>query len=279
MLTVGEIRRLLDAHGLRASRALGQHFLADPNTAERIVRLAGVRPGDRVLEIGPGVGSLTLALAAAGARVLAVERDRHVLPVLEQVVAGHGDVEVVEADAREVDYDRLLGPPPAQGAGPWTSVSNLPYNIAVPLLAHLLDDVPQIGALVVMVQREVAERLTAAPGTRVSGAISIKVAYHAETEVVGRVPSTVFLPRPKVDSALVRIVRRSRPAVAVDDPERMFRLVRAGFAQRRKTLGRALRGELGDSAPELLEAAGVEPRARAETLSVEQWAALAEVTA
>lgn len=270
LLTPGDIDALLSAHGLRASRALGQHFLADPNTARKIVRLAEVGPDDRVVEVGPGIGSLTLALSDTGAHVLAIERDRHVIPVLHEVIAGRRNVEVVEGDAMTADWTALLG------SESWNLVSNLPYNIATPLVATLLESAPQIARMLVMIQREVGERLAAAPGTRVAGAISVKVAYYAEASIVGRVPPTVFVPRPKVESSLVRLVRRGAPSVDVPSVERLFELVRAGFAQRRKTLGRALRGTLPDAVA-VLESAGIEPRARAEQLSLEEWARLARV--
>lgn len=278
LLSPADVRTLLAAHGVRPSRALGQHFLADPNTARRIVRLAGVGPGDRVLEVGPGVGSLTLALAEEAAEVVALELDRRLLPVLEEVLSGVPGVRLVLGDALTVDYDTLLagGDTPHRG-GPWCMVSNLPYNVATPLLARLLDEVPQLGRMVVMVQKEVAERLAAPPGSPACGAISVKVAYHAEASVLGVVPPTVFVPRPQVDSAVVAFRRRSAPPVDVASAERMLELARAGFAQRRKTLRQALRPVLGAAAAEALRAAGLDPRARAETLRLEDWAALARV--
>jgi 16S rRNA (adenine1518-N6/adenine1519-N6)-dimethyltransferase len=268
-LTPASIRSLLDAHGVTPSRALGQHFLADPNTAARIVRLAGVEPGDRVVEVGPGVGSLTVALCDAGTSVVAIELDRHVVPALEEVVAGL-PVRVVQGDALQLDWRATLGD--VEG---WAMVANLPYNVATPLVVRALESAPMIDRFLVMMQREVGERLAAAPGSRVYGAVSVRVAYYAEADVVGVVPPTVFVPRPKVDSALVRLVRRSRPPVTVPDVDRMFELVRAGFATRRKTLRRALATVFGDRATATLEAAGIDPAARAETLSLEQWAALA----
>lgn len=273
LLSPADVRTLLAAHGVRPSRALGQHFLADPNTARRIVRLAGVGPGDRVLEVGPGVGSLTLALAEEAAEVVALELDRHLLPVLEEVLSGVSGVRLVLGDALTVDYDALLDD------GEWVMVSNLPYNVATPLLARLLDEVPRLGRMVVMVQKEVAERLAAPPGSPACGAISVKVAYHAEASVLGMVPPTVFVPRPQVDSAVVAFRRRSAPPVDVPSAERMIELARAGFAQRRKTLRQALRPVLGAGAAEALGAAGLDPRARAETLRLEDWAALARVVA
>lgn len=271
LLTPKSVDELLRAHGLRASKALGQHFLADPNTARRIARLAEVGEGDRVVEVGPGIGSLTLALAETGAEVVAVERDRHVLPVLESTVGGAERVRIVEADALEVDLGDLLGSEP----GKWVVVSNLPYNVATPIIIRFLEEAPSVERLLVMVQAEVAERLAAAPGQRVAGGVTIKIAYHCEAEIVGRVPPTVFMPRPKVESALLSLRRRPSPPVDVESPEQMFRLVKAGFGQRRKTLRRALRAALGDSADAVLERAGVDPGARAETLDLEAWAALA----
>jgi 16S rRNA (adenine1518-N6/adenine1519-N6)-dimethyltransferase len=263
---------LLETHGLRPSRALGQNFVVDPNTVQRIARLAGVGPGDRVVEIGAGLGSLTLALLGTGAAVTAVEVDRHLVPVLRSVVVPAGGV-VEEGDALRLDWEELLGPAAADQAG-WVLVANLPYNIATPLVARLLEEVPQIGRMLVMVQREVGERLAAGPGSSAYGAVSVKVAYFATASVVGRVPPDVFVPRPKVDSALVRIERRPSPAVPVPDVPygELMELVRAGFATRRKTLRRALAGLV---APEAFEAAGISPMARAEVLDVQAWGTLA----
>ncbi|HUZ09387.1 MAG TPA: 16S rRNA (adenine(1518)-N(6)/adenine(1519)-N(6))-dimethyltransferase RsmA [Acidimicrobiales bacterium] len=274
-LTRADIQRLLDGHGLRPSRALGQNFVADPNTVRRIVRLAGVAPGARVVEIGAGLGSLTLALAEAGAEVLAVEMDVRLVPILRQVVQGR-PVTVVQADALRLDWETLLAPNGA-GAGPappWSLVANLPYNVATPLVIGVLESAPRIGSMLVMVQREVGERMAAKAGDAAYGAVSVKIAYWATASVVGRVPSTVFVPRPRVESVLVRIERRAEPAVSVDlvPPDRLFAVVRAGFAHRRKMLRRSLAGLVD---PEAFARAGVEPEARAEELSVEDWGRLA----
>jgi 16S rRNA (adenine1518-N6/adenine1519-N6)-dimethyltransferase len=268
-LTRGQVNDLLARHGLRPSRALGQNFVADPNTVRRIARLAGVGPGDRVVEIGPGLGSLTLALAETGASVTAVEADRHLIPALEEVLAGQPSVRIVHADAMAVDWAELLGADPG-----WVLVANLPYNIATPLVADLLDDVATISRMLVMVQREVGERLAARPGDEAYGAVSVKVAYWAEARVAGRVPASVFHPRPNVESALVDIRRRPTPAVDPDvvTPDRLFAVVRAGFATRRKMLRRALSGVVE---PEAFTAAGVSPESRAEELDVEAWGRLA----
>ena len=272
LLSPADVRGLLAAHGLRPSRALGQNFLADPNTARRIVRLAGVGPGDRVLEVGPGLGSLTLALAdevGDHGSVTALELDRHLVPVLHEVLVGRANVRLEQGDALTVDYDTLL----ADGTA--TMVSNLPYNVATPLIAGLLEGTPRLTRLAVLVQREVAERLASPPGTRECGSVSVKVAFFSRPRVLAVVPPTVFVPRPRVESALVAFDRLPAPPVEVPSAPALFELARAGFAQRRKTLRQALRPRLGAAAAEMLSAAGVDPGARAETLSLEEWAALA----
>lgn len=248
------------------SRALGQHFVVDPNTVRRIARLASIGPGDKVVEVGAGLGSLTVALAGTGASVTALEVDRHLLPALREVVDPLG-VEVVEADAMTVGWEAIL-----RGSGAWVLVANLPYNIATPLVMDLLDFVPQVARMLVMVQREVAERLTAAPGDPTYGAPSVKLAYWAEARIVGRVSPQVFLPPPKVESALVEVRRRPSPAVAAD-PGVLFGLVRAAFGQRRKMLRRSLAGRI---IPGQFEAAGIRPDARPEELAVEDWGRLAD---
>lgn len=260
-----ELLRLLEDEGLGPSRALGQNFVVDANTVRRIARIADLAPGAPVVEIGAGLGSLTLALVETGAEVTAVEIDRHLLPVLRRIVEPHG-VRVVAGDALELDWSSVLA-----GHDRWDLVANLPYNVATPLVLDLLDDVPAIGRMLVMVQREAGERLAASVGDPAYGIPSVKVAYWATAQVVGRVPATVFVPRPKVESALVRITRRPAPATDAD-PERLFALVRAGFGQRRKMLRRSLAGLV---TPEAFAAAGVRPEARAEELGVEDWGRLA----
>jgi 16S rRNA (adenine1518-N6/adenine1519-N6)-dimethyltransferase len=258
------IRELLDERHLAPRRDLGQNLVADPNTVRRIAHLAAVGPGDRVVEIGAGLGSLTLALAETGADVIAVEVDAGLAAALRDVVAAHGNVTVVEADAMALDWHALLGDTQA------VLVANLPYNIATPLVADVLDGAQQIQRLLVMVQREVAERLAARPRTSQYGAVSVKVAFWASARIVGVVPPSVFVPRPNVDSALVEIVRRQPPAI---DPVAVFRLVRTAFNQRRKMLRRSLAGVV---AAEQFAAVGIEPTARPQELDVEAWCALAE---
>lgn len=260
------VRELLTSHGLAPRRDLGQNFVADPNTVRRIAHLAGVGPGDRVVEVGAGLGSLTLALAETGADVTAIEVDHGLAGVLREVVAGVANVAVVEADAMRLDWAELLA-----GHEAWVLVANLPYNVATPLVADLLDGVPAIARMLVMVQREVGERLVAGPGSGAYGAISVKVAYWAAARLAGYVPAAVFMPRPNVESALVEIVRRPPPDVA---PDALFALVRAAFGQRRKMLRRSLTGVV---APEQFAAAGVAETARPEELGLDEWVRLTKV--
>lgn len=269
-LTRRQVLDLLEGHGLRPSRALGQNFVADPNTVRRIARLAAVGPAHRVVEIGAGLGSLTLALAETGATVIAVELDRYVVPVLRSLVEPEG-VQVVEGDAMTLDWSALLGgvdgAGDSGGAGGWVLVANLPYNVATPLVLDLLDNVPAIERMLVMVQREVGERLAASVGDPQYGLPSVKVAYWGSASVVGRVPATVFVPQPKVESALVSIERRADVGPM---PPRLWELARKGFGQRRKMLRRSLGLDAA-----VFDCAGVPPEARPEELSVDDWGRLA----
>jgi len=267
----GALRALAGRHGIRPKRSLGQHFLIDPNLARAIASDAGVGPGDQVVEIGAGIGSLTRALAEAGADVLAVEVDRSLIAALRESTAGLDRIRVQHADATDREWQDELGD------GDWVLVANLPYNVATRLVLDTLRDVPQVRRLVVMVQQEVGERLVAGPGEDPYGIPSVRVAYRAEGALVRRVPPSVFWPRPKVESVVVRLVRRDEAPVGVDEG-RLWAVVDAGFAERRKTMRNALRrlGIDGDDADGLLAAVGVDPSARAETLSLEDFARIAE---
>ena len=265
MLSRPDVNRLLADHGLAPRRDLGQNFVVDPNTVRRIARLADVGPGDRVIEIGPGLGSLTLALAETGARVRAIEVDRGIVPVLREVVAEHPNVDVIEADAMELDWDAVL-----DGETGWVLVANLPYNVATPLICDILDGVPAIERMLVMVQREAADRLCATPRSPAYGAVSVKVAYWATARIAGTVPASVFVPRPNVESALASITRRPTPATDAD-PAALFTLVRTAFGQRRKMLRRSLAGTV---APEVFDAAGIDAQRRPEELDVVEWGRL-----
>ena len=261
-----DINELLTANGLAPRREFGQNFVGDPNTVRRIARLAGVDATSHVVEIGAGLGSLTAALAESGARVLAIEIDRGIVPVLREVVAPFPNVTVVEGDAQELSWPDLLA-----GADDWVLVANLPYNVGTPLVMDLLDTVPQIARMLVMVQREVGERMVAPARSAAYGALSVKVAYWATAKIVGFVPATVFVPQPKVESALVEITRRATPAVADVAPEALFDLVKAGFAHRRQMLRRVLAERV---TAEQFERAGIQPTSRAEELDVHAWGRL-----
>jgi len=224
-----------------------------------------------VLEIGAGLGSLTVALAASGASVVAVELDRGLVPALSEAVGPlAGRVRIEAVDALRADWDAML-----EGPGPWDVVANLPYNVAVPVVMGLLDHEPRVERFLVMVQREVGERLAAGPGHEQYGAVSIRVAYRARAEVVRRVPPSVFWPRPKVDSVLVRLERQP-PPVEVDEGD-LWRVIEVAFAQRRKTMRNALirLGFGPDAAAEALAGCGIAPQARPEELGLEAFACLA----
>ena len=249
--------------------------MIDPNLARAIAADADVGAADRVVEVGAGMGSLTLALAATGVPVRAIEFDRAVLPALREVTAGAERVDVVPADATRIDWAVEL----ADG-GPWVLCANLPYNISADVVLAVLDRAPSVHRLVVMVQREVGERFLAGPGDRGYGPASLRVAYRARGRLVRTVPPSVFWPRPKVASVVVRLDRLERPPVDTD-PVGLWRVVDAAFAQRRKTIRSAI-VRLGASpgrADDLLRASAIDPRARAEQLSLQDFARLAEALA
>jgi 16S rRNA (adenine1518-N6/adenine1519-N6)-dimethyltransferase len=275
LLTPGDIRELAGRLDVRPSKRLGQNFVVEPGTVRRIAALAALRPEDVVLEVGPGLGSLTLALLEAGpGRVLAVEIDPVLAAELPKTIAARaphlaGRLAVVAADALHVE-DRDLP------ATPSVLVANLPYNVAVPVLLHLLAALPSLRRGLVMVQAEVADRMCAPPGSRVYGAPSVKLAWYAAARPAGPVPRTVFWPVPNVDSRLVAFTRRDPPDTTASREE-VFAVIDAAFRQRRKTLRAALSGWAG-SAPEaerLLRAAGLDPGARGESLGVAEFARLA----
>ncbi|MCW2496036.1 MAG: rRNA ((1518)-N(6)/adenine(1519)-N(6))-dimethyltransferase [Jatrophihabitans sp.] len=270
LLGPAEIRLLAEGLGVRPTKTLGQNFLHDPNTIRRIVRTAELEPGEHVLEVGPGLGSLTLGLLEAGHPVTAVEID----PVLAAALPATVAERLPEASLTVVEADALHLPPLV--TTPTALVANLPYNVAVPVVLTLLEALPLLRSCLVMVQAEVAERLAAAPGSKVYGVPSVKAAWYADTTRAGAVPRAVFWPVPNVDSGLVRLVRRDPPLTSATRRE-VFTVIDAAFAQRRKTLRAALAGWAG-SAPEAerrIVAAGVDPSARGETLDVGAFAAIA----
>jgi 16S rRNA (adenine1518-N6/adenine1519-N6)-dimethyltransferase len=275
LLGPADVRRLAATLGIRPTKQLGQNFVIDPNTVRRIVRAAAVGPDDVVVEVGPGLGSLTLALLPEVARVVAVEVDPVLAGALPTTVRERapdlaGRLEVVTADALAVTE---LPPGPA----PTAVVANLPYNVAVPVLLHLLATFESVRRLLVMVQTEVADRLVAAPGSRTYGVPSVKARWHCDLRRVGSIGRAVFWPAPNVDSALVALTRH-RPPESTATRDQVFAVVDAAFAQRRKTLRSALAGLAGSpaAAEQAVRTAGVDPRSRGESLTVAQFARIAE---
>jgi 16S rRNA (adenine1518-N6/adenine1519-N6)-dimethyltransferase len=271
LLGPAEIRDLAARLGVRPTKTLGQNFLHDPNTIRRIVRTAELAEGEAVLEVGPGLGSLTLGLLSVGHPVTAVEIDpvlAAALPATVEARLPRAPLTVVTADAM-----RVRDVPDA----PTALVANLPYNVAVPVVLHLLETVPSLRHGLVMVQSEVAERLAAPPGGKAYGVPSVKAAWYAAATRAGAVPRAVFWPVPNVDSGLVRLVRRDPPPTAAGRKD-VFTVIDAAFAQRRKTLRAALAGWAGSAAAaeQALRAAGIDPSARGETLDVAAFARLAE---
>jgi 16S rRNA (adenine1518-N6/adenine1519-N6)-dimethyltransferase len=279
-LAPGEIRDLARKLDVRPSKRLGQNFVTDAGTVRRIVALAALEADDVVLEVGPGFGSLTLALLPAARQVTAIEVDPVLAAALPVTVAAHVPsfpqrLAVVTADAARIGAAELPGDPPT------ALVANLPYNVAVPVLLHLLAELPSLRRGLVMVQAEVADRMTAPPGSRVYGVPSVKLAWYADARRAGPVPRTVFWPVPNVDSGLVAFTRRDPPDVvlagAVVPRAAVFAVVDAAFSQRRKTLRAALAGWAGSAADaeRILRAAGVDPGARGEALGVAEFARIA----
>ncbi|MEV4310702.1 16S rRNA (adenine(1518)-N(6)/adenine(1519)-N(6))-dimethyltransferase RsmA [Actinocrispum sp. NPDC049592] len=273
LLGPAEVRRLASELDVRPTKKLGQNFVHDPNTVRRIVATAELSPEDVVLEVGPGLGSLTLALLPACREVVAVEIDPVLAKRLPETAADHapelaGRLRVVEADALRITK--------ADVGEPTAMVANLPYNVAVPVVLHLLAELPSLRTVLVMVQAEVADRMAAGPGSKAYGVPSVKVAWYADARRSVTVSRSVFWPVPNVDSALVRLVRHEPPADV--DRERLFTLVDAAFSQRRKTLRGALASWAGspDRAAEVVRAAGIDPGLRGEQLTVRDFSRILE---
>ncbi len=268
----GVTRHILKAFNLHASHRLGQNFLISPAVVRAVVEAAEIAPGDRVLEIGPGIGTLTQGLLEAGAEVMAVELDKKLPAVLAETLKGYEHLNVVQGDILKTDIAALMG------GAPFKVAANLPYYITTPILLSLLEQKLPITRIVTMVQKEVAERMTAPPGGRDYGALSVAVQYYTEPEIVLDVPPNCFLPAPEVESAVIVCAVRQTPAVAVKDEKVFFRVVKAAFGQRRKTLSNALKttGALKEQIEAALTAAKVDATRRGETLSLDEFAAVAD---
>lgn len=281
LLGAADVRELADALGIRPTKTLGQNFVHDAGTVRRIVRSAGVQAGETVLEIGPGLGSLTLALLEAGASVIAVEIDPPLATALPATVAARmpqasSRLRVIQADAMTLTSPAVLGLEEGRPL-PTRLVANLPYNVAVPVLLTVLEALPSLQTVTVMVQAEVADRLAAGPGSKVYGVPSVKAAWYAAARRTITIGRTVFWPVPNVDSALVELVRREPPRTTATRAQ-VFAVIDAAFAQRRKTLRQALAGLAGSpaAAEDALRGAGIDPTRRGETLTVADFAVVAE---
>ena len=264
-----DLKDMMEKHDLRPSKSLGQNFVVDPNTILKIIRAANIEKGEQILEIGPGLGSLTSQLSATS-KVVAIELDRYLVPALEEVLDHFGkreNVEIVQEDAMKIDWQEFF----AQRQGVWKMVANLPYNIATPLLVTLLENAPEIQAIYVMVQLEVGERFAASPKSKAYGIPSVKAQYWAETKVLGKVSPNVFLPVPKVDSAILQIIRKPSPPEV--NYANFSRLIQTAFQHRRKMIRKSLNTLVPLANFSIAE---LSPQARPEELSVTDWVKLAK---
>lgn len=265
-------RHILNAFNIHMSKKLGQNFLIDEGVVRSIVEAADIAAGETVLEVGPGIGTLTQGLAEAGANVVAVELDGRLPAVLAKTLAGYENVRVVHGDILKVNIPELTG------GGKFKVVANLPYYITTPIIMALLEQRLPVTRLVTMVQKEVALRMAAKPGKKDYGALSVAVQYYTEPQIVANVPPKSFIPAPEVDSVVIRCDVRETPAVETADEKMFFRVVKAAFAQRRKTLNNTLKnvGAPAERIKEVLAAAQIDGARRGETLSLEEFARLAD---
>ncbi|YBZ91374.1 16S rRNA (adenine(1518)-N(6)/adenine(1519)-N(6))-dimethyltransferase RsmA [Paenibacillus sp. AK002] len=274
-------KEIISRHGFSFKKSLGQNFLIDQNILYKIVEAAGLDEDKGALEIGPGIGALTEKLAQTAGTVTAVEIDQRLIPILKEVLEPYGNVRVHHGDVLKVDLHELF----RQDFGDVSKVSvvaNLPYYVTTPILMKLLEEKLPLENIVVMIQKEVAERMAAAPGSKDYGSLSIAVQYYSEPKLVCIVPHTVFIPQPNVESAVIRLAVREQPPVRVEDERFFFEVVQASFAQRRKTIANNLKsrffpGEGRERLEQLLQEAGIEPSRRGETLSIEEYARLSNV--
>lgn len=276
--TPSRTREILEAHGFTFKKSLGQNFLTEPNILKKILHTAEITEADNVIEVGPGIGALTERLAKASREVMAVEIDDRLIPILEDTLAGFDNIQIVNKDILKVDLTELTAG--FKEPGPVKVVANLPYYITTPIMMHFLESDLQVEQMVVMMQKEVADRISAVPGTKAYGSLTIAVQYYMQARLAFIVPKTVFVPHPNVDSAILKLVRREKPAVDVLDEQAFFKLTKTAFQLRRKTLWNNLLHTYGkDDATKAwltmsLEEADIDPKRRGETLSLHEFASL-----
>lgn len=274
---INVIKRILGKHGFSFSKALGQNFLVDPTVCPRMADMGGVKEGTCAVEIGPGLGVLTVELAKRADKVITVELDTRLIPVLAETLTDYRNVEVINADVLKTDLHRLIAE--NFDGKPVNVCANLPYYITSPILMYLLESKLPVDSITVMVQKEAADRLCAKVGSRDSGAITVAVNYYAESEVLFDVKRDCFTPSPNVDSCVIRLKVRKEPPVKVQDEEFFFRMVKAAFSQRRKTAANGISSGMGiakDKVGEALAISGLSPTVRAEALSMEELALLSD---
>ena len=276
--TPSKTKEIIEANRFAFKKNFGQNFLIDSNILDNIAACAGVTKEDCVLEIGPGIGSLTQVLAENAGQVVAVEIDNTLIPILKQTLADYDNIEILNQDILKTDIDAIIRE--KNDGRPIKVVANLPYYITTPIIMDLLENERHVDSITVMVQKEVADRMQVGPGSKDYGALSLAVQYYAKPYIVANVPPNCFIPRPNVGSAVIRLTRYQEPPVQVKDPKLMFKLIRASFNQRRKTLQNGLNNspEISFSKEEItkaIESLGVSPSVRGEALSLEQFAQLA----
>ncbi|WML41873.1 16S rRNA (adenine(1518)-N(6)/adenine(1519)-N(6))-dimethyltransferase RsmA [Neobacillus sp. OS1-2] len=274
-------RAILEKYGFSFKKSLGQNFLIDTNILKKIVSFANLDENSGAIEIGPGIGALTEQLARTSKKVVAFEIDQRLLPILQDTLSPYENVKIIHKDVLESDV-KVVMDEEFTGMNDVMVVANLPYYVTTPIIMKLLEDHLPIRGIVCMLQKEVADRISAKPGTKDYGSLSIAIQYYTEAETVMIVPKTVFVPQPNVDSAVIRLTKRERPAVSVKDEAFFFQVTRSSFAQRRKTILNNLTSQLPDGKQKkeeilaALDASGVEPSRRGETLSLEEFSRLAD---
>lgn len=269
---------LVKKHGFKFTKSLGQNFLIDDNIVDKIVAGAGIGPGDKIIEVGPGIGTLTREMASRAEALMAVEIDKNLIPILADTLGDYDNVKIVNEDIIKADIKGLIDE--NLSGGPVKLVANLPYYITTPIIMRFLEENINVTDIVVMVQKEVAERMNAQPGGKDFGALSVAVQYYCDTEIVAKVPRHLFVPQPNVDSIVIALRIRPERKYKVDDEDLYFKVVKAAFGQRRKTLLNSISsmGNLSkDQVKEALEEAGIDPKRRGETLSLDEFAILSNV--